>query len=552
MLEYIKQKEKEIAKFMIIYLSAAAVFLPLASKEVTNPDGLSSVYSKSTDDLWELALGRFGLKIIDHAREGILNPAVETLISCVFLTFSILLVYRILNKDKKSNLSLAVYSVFMILSQTVVSMMTYYYCSVEYFFAMFIAIGVTYLVVKRYENTLNGKKYSIGSEIAHIILCGFLLSCSLSIYQAYIPLYLTLAAMYLLLQICRNFGSAELSWKKCLVFIGKVLLICIVGVILYLTETSIVNAHFETALTAGRNMDTMGKMSLSILVSKSKEAYIFFYQYFFSNDKVNNTVMHRARTNQVIIAFILFAILYAIYLGLRKNKTGKERIWHLCLTVLIVIALPLLMTSIIVMAPGVSIYDTTGILMIPAMILLYILGYELCLLHGEEIYANHKEKFKQVLSIKKGIVAINLLALFYASLILVSVDAAFWSYANFMKNKTTTYATRIVSVADNSGYDITAQPLLIVGNTNDIPDIEFYLKDIVKGTTAYYGQFWGTKMDAGCWTDFINRYLGVTVSPAGTSEEEKITNSKAFSDMPVFPEQGSMKMIDGILVVKLK
>ena len=66
MLEYIKQKEKEIAKFIIIYLSAAAVFLPLASKEVTNPDGLSSVYSKSTDDLWELALGRFGLKIIDH------------------------------------------------------------------------------------------------------------------------------------------------------------------------------------------------------------------------------------------------------------------------------------------------------------------------------------------------------------------------------------------------------------------------------------------------------------------------------------------------------
>jgi hypothetical protein len=335
-------------------------------------------------------------------------------------------------------------------------------------------------------------------------------------------------------------------------FIGKVLLICAVGVVLYLVETRLVNAYFETALTTGRNMDTMGKMSLSVLVSKSKEAYIFFYQYFFSNDKVNNAVMHRARTNQIVLAFIVFFIVYAVYRGLKKNKMGSNQIWHLCLTMIILVVMPLIMTSIIVMAPGVSVYDATGILMIPAMILIYIFGYELCLLYGKEIYVDHSETMKQVLYIKKGIVAINLLLLFYASLILVSVDAAFWSYASFMKNKTTAYATRIINVADNSGYDITAQPLFIVGNTNDTPDDESYLKDIVKGTTAYYGQFWGTKMDAPCWTDFINRYLGIMVSPVESSKEEAIKTSEEYLNMPVFPEQGSMKVIDGTLTVKLK
>ena len=65
--------------------------------------------------------------------------------------------------------------------------------------------------------------------------------------------------------------------------------------------------------------------------------------------------------------------------------------------------------------------------------------------------------------------------------------------------------------------------------------------------------FWdGTSGVLGNWKHYIYDYHGLWIGEVSTDEYHAILDSEEFSEMPVYPEEGSLKKFDDILVVKLE
>ena len=52
------------------------------------------------------------------------------------------------------------------------------------------------------------------------------------------------------------------------------------------------------------------------------------------------------------------------------------------------------------------------------------------------------------------------------------------------------------------------------------------------------------------YEEFFKKFLGVDIKSADEHKYLEIVNTKDFQDMPVYPEAGSIKIINDVVVVK--
>ena len=67
-----------------------------------------------------------------------------------------------------------------------------------------------------------------------------------------------------------------------------------------------------------------------------------------------------------------------------------------------------------------------------------------------------------------------------------------------------------------------------------------------------WGVFWlGTQDNMDTWARLFQEELGLQVNWCSYEAAEAVRESDAYAQMPLYPQQGSIAMLDGILVVKV-
>ena len=303
--------KKEYKNLLLIITLLFLIHLPLMTKNIISADILLNNYFYKGYS-WEISLGRFGLYIIGILKSFVTVPHIDLLISYIFISISTILLIDLFNiKDKIKKILLIL---IIVLSPITSSTLLFNYCSIGYTFAFLGSVSSIYIF---YKETNKYLKY-----IIPIIL----MVLSLSMYQAYLSLIVTLFVIYNLKLILDKKENYKESFKY--------LILLIIGILFYFISMKLSQLVFHIDMSSYSNANEIGINTILTIPNKIIDTYKLTYRFFFTNSIIKNTYLH----NNIINLLILITIIISIIVNLFKNNiSNKNKI----ITILIILTLPI-------------------------------------------------------------------------------------------------------------------------------------------------------------------------------------------------------------------
>lgn len=512
-----KWDRKDLIIFIVTFTIGVCLYIRMITQWMANPDCVWEGLVLKKNYAWESALGRFGIEIINKFKGFFQYPAIQTIFN-IFLMACIAVL--LINMFEVKNVYIGcLIGALLVLSPSFCSTLTYYYAADSYTLAYCLAVLFVYILIYK-----QGKLW--------LLISSAFLAFSMLIYQAYIGTAITLCLLYLLyLLLCK-----AADWKIILRRSGRFLAGGVLGTAGYLVAFRFFCFIYYVTPVSARGFDSMGKTFFLNLPASVVNAYRGFYDYFLTDNLYNNTWHLRGKTNFVVLSLLLAAIMISVV----KRHIYKN--WRQALlTLILLVLLPAAFMSIVMLAPEVSIYDVTGILMLPHMNFLYIFLLILVFTEGED-------------SVRAALQWASLGACGWIVFTLGLYTQVFQNCMELDMNRSYALAQRIV-IEVEALPDYTPGMKLVIGGSpeqGNYPRSYDEMYYVVKGTAAVYGYFWDSHNGRqNCWNNFLRQYLGVQYSTCSGDELSLIENSTEYADMPFFPAEGSVRMFGDTAVVKL-
>jgi putative effector of murein hydrolase LrgA (UPF0299 family) len=507
--------QRERTLFLLLAAAGGLVYLGNIVQELPNPDALSENMYYKYGYSWEIQLGRFMTPVYTWILGFSFSPALSVVLAVLLVTAACVVIARLFSIRHTAAAFLA--GCLVLFSPHVQSMMTYYYCTAAYAASYLLACISVYLTLRR-----DGKR--------SFFLAAFLLCVSLGGYQAYIGTYAGLGVMALILLLLSG-TSLRKTGKKILRFLfGGAL-----GVVLYLLANRAALLAFHTTNAAERGFDQMGKIDSAGLPARIREYCLHWYfEYFFGDSLLNNSAgfVPRRYLHAAFWALLLLVFLLVLFRS-RAKAAGKV------LSAVLFLLIPASCMVLFFAAPGISIEETTGSLMTPAFCLVWPFGLAL----AERVLPGRKVLFPALLLVS------SLGVLLYAHM---TLDGQSWM--RYQKNRTLSIAQQasgdLLCAMKEAGTDT----VCIAGKASlgNYPEGYTVLRDSVHWLVSSYGVLWDnySGRQAALKSLFFG-YTGVSYAPADAASYEKIIETQTFQEMPCYPEEGSIQVIDGIITLKM-
>lgn len=472
------------------------------------------------DDIWNqpmgygagITSGRWMLSILGIVSQklgfGYNLPTVNGVLFLIFIAISAGIVISVLQIRSRVSASLvgAILAVF----PSVTSVMFYKFTTVYYGIAVVLAVLAVWVLQK--------KKYGLPVSVVCI-------ACSLGIYQAYIPITITLMVLVLLKQTL----SGETDYRKMVLrgfyYCGSLIL----GVLLYFLILNGLIAIFHIELTDYQGINSMGRLSVAELPVLVVRAIRQFCKIPLED------YCSLANTG-------LLKISYAIVFGMSAITFGivliKLRQWWqiIALGVLLFLLLPLAINFIVVMCP----YGYIHTLMVYAFALIPCIPLML-LERWEDLYA----KCGKLWTACRGIICVVLVTMILCYGYYANVNYTAMYYAN---RQVENYLSGLVTqVRMTPGYDADKQ-WAFIGNFSDP-----LLHSDWKWAMSYGGSsFTDELLNQYSRTSWINHYLGYQIPEASSGMVSELLKTDTVRDMPCWPDEGSIQIIGEVIVIKLE
>lgn len=458
-----------------------------------------------------IPLGRWFLEILGRFFEAIgLNYNLSSVngfayISLLAITAGILVSTLRINRKRTAALIGALFVAFPTVTATLIYRFTSAFYGIS---ALFAVLAVWVLQRKRF------------GFICSVVL----IALSLGIYQAYVPLTITLMVLLLIQQ-----GLKGESDAKSLVLRGLydcAALIC--GLVLYFIGLKISIWVLDVPLTEHQGIATMGNISLLQIPSLVWEALysvcmIPFREYC---GVANREVMR--------IAYLMLAICSVLMIGIILVKKIKN-VGTSVVIILLCAAFLIAVNFIVIMVPGGWIYP----LMIYAFALLACapLVIEECL-----PVKKHDGKFGPISNlIVTALVAV--LVLYYGYYANVNYTALYYAeqqVSNYLSNM-------VVRVSMTDGYT-PEKKWAFIGEIDDPLLNSPWEYEITYGGLGFTEYL----MNQYSRNDWIKNYVGYTIPMADEQTLEQLSDSAEIQAMPCYPSAGSIKVMDDTVVIKLQ
>lgn len=488
---------------LISFVVAVIVHLPLFTKNILTADVLlnTGYYSGYS---WEISLGRFGLYIIGLLKSFLVIPQVEIFISILLFLGVMIIIFELF--EIKNKVIQVLCGILVSVSPILSATFLFHYCSLAYALAFFSSVLAVYLFIKAKGKMV---KYFVPT---------FLISFSLSMYQAYLAIPFTLLLLWWMVQILRK----KFTWKEFFYSFGIVIL----GAIFYFILMKLSLIVFHVDLSSYRGASQFGIESILNIPSRIFDAYRNFYQFYFTDDIVSNSNLFMQIFYIIMFCLLFFGIVYSLY----KNKVSFK---YSLLFMVFFLLIPVFVNISVIIFPNTNmqLLMSGGYLLIFFFICYFIQDQKLLIIFTSFIF---------IILIRGYIIQ----------------DSATYQTLENTYKKTYQIASDIRSQINKMGY---TREIMIAGN---LDKNHYYTK---KSTTEFdrlsrytygfvsnYSLFWDeyTNMKNG-WSRFMEYELGVSITFVSSDTYQKILDSKDYHNMKCYPSDDSIQLIDDVVVVKL-
>ena len=504
---------KRIA-FITAIVVGIITHITMMTETIMSQDGIwnSMQYSRAGD--WVIALGRWGIELAGRLNNFVAIPSITTMLCLFLMAVSTVFIVDIFNF--KSKYSALFTGMIMVVSPCLTATMLYVYTSVAYCVNMLLAILAIWFIYKF-------KYKKIG-----IVISALCFMFSLSIYQSYMGVTVGLCIMLSIIELLKDNSKI----KDVFINIGKTVLAVLSGGILYYILTMLILNLTGIDMATYKGAESFGiKEIFASLGTNILNTYKNFVEFFFKDVIVYNT--NYRRDIWYILFFIGFIVTFIAKLAILKVETKKEKIFKIVLASLMVLLMPIGLNIINIIAVGTEIYALTATQMI------LVIPFVLALVESLEI-----------LNSIKWIILISCMCIcgtYYLS------DSASYSALKLTYNQAYSSTMRVFDrIETTPGYEKDMPLLLagIIGNNNYPRTMNLYGYTIgeLANNTVFHGTYGG---QIGTWINYVRVFFGLDIQMCDPDTYYRIVTGEDYKDMEMFPAEDSIRIIDGVVVVKL-
>ena len=520
MTENIRRIEENAKKFISLYgkgvigqviIGLIVYFMMMSLNLVNDLDGLWHPSNFIAGD-WEISLGRALQRYADRARFGIVSESFNSILTLLLISIgNTLIVYKL---RIEHTLYKCLFYIILIANPIVCCSLSYSYMSVNFGLAYCFSV-LSFIFID--TDIKSKKKFMIS-----ILFSACFLGISMAFYQAYICVTSVLIVSMILKMLVENKGT-----KYCFKYI--ILCICAycVGGVVYfiITKTFLYRADVQLASYKGAsNVDIL--YMIKALPNSIKQCYKQFGIYCFDLKAFSNLEF-------VDILLYGFLAIYALTIIIQGYKLLKNSLINGILFFVMIGVLPIASCSVLLIAVGNSMTE------------LMSMGMLLCiLLLGRIVPDDGKFGF-----ILKRIYLVIMLAFMWFQLSAVENDQLALKEG---KNATITLTENIIQ---NLKMDYNLDEKKVVAFVGRPADNNTFTKSRAYNMANRYAMFgcWSTnaRNNRVSWSGVISNFLGTNINLCSDADYEKIVQSERIKSMPEYPAEGSICMIEDLIVVKV-
>ena len=431
-------------------------------------------------------------------------PLFNGFISILCIAFSIYLIINLLD-IKSMGLCIAITGI-LVSFPVITGLFGYMFTAPYYMIALLLAVGGVWIVNKK-------------TNVLCFLVGVLLMSCSIGIYQAFIPVMMSLALLCFIFKLTIETSDSP----KKLIISGVYLAGAVISsVLLYFLLNKCMLAYKGLQLSDYKGVNTMGKEPFSVYLSRIPAAY---YHFFVQKDI--GASIFPFRINHLYILVLLFTAILSLYVII---QAFRKNIFQGILLTLSVLMLPLTFNFIFIMCDE-GIY--TLMLYGQAMLFVYLV-----------LLINIFEFPK--LNITRAVYG-------FGTTLLLFLSFSYCRYANMNYLKSEYEQQRMISyftvlftqIKSVEGYQ-DEMPVCYINSRNKE---DLTLKELSGFESFYVKPYMNIKKDINgyAWTKFMNNWCAF--SPE-TVDEEDFVDLPEVIDMPYYPDDGSIKIINDTVVVK--
>ena len=465
---------------------------------LTNPDGIIEGLTSFINAGWVIqGCGRWLLAILTYLSGNVVMPFASIIGYCVCVWLSSLLISRIWKQD--SFVFIIVCPIIMIVSPAVVTHFSYNAVAFPYSLAMLLSTIYVYLCFEK-----NGfMSYFFGV---------FCIVCSLGIYQNYIGYAACLVLMAIAIKLIKKEAIKDILKKVIISFV-----IAIIGSVLYAIVLKLILLILNM-----QSSSRIANISLSFitnnLLANIKTTYTSYFNYF------NDSVLFRK-----YIFICIFAILAIVLIASTINHPLIDSF----IIVVSILLIPLASNIVLLIIPD----QTATTCMSYQYMLIVPFTLAIAINLNKSIFVNY--------------VAI-IITLILSWTYVISANATYSCYKlsyNYINNQMSqvTY-----DIEHNENYILDETPVIVGGFIDDDTlrnNIKTYKYAIdLPENVAFWKQQVGVTYNR---QKYFMNFFGIDFKDIDYSEYLKIINSNEYTNMPIWPKDGSITKIDKYLVVKL-
>ncbi len=424
-------------------------------------------------------------------------PLMHIFYIVIFLSIALFLMVKLL--DIQNLISCVILSGLFIVSPFFIVLFAYVYTSGFYVFSLFLSVFGTYLICKQRTR----KYFCIGS------VC---MMFSLSIYQAFFPVSLSLMTIFFIKNIV---DKKDITTKSFIKEGFYYVFACVFVLVLYFISVKLSLLYSNSELFSYKGISNMGKQGIITYLKFIPYAYFRFFcpSHFF----IFNTIW-LYRIELVVVSLLVF------YKSIELYRTDSSKFYQF---ILLNLLLPLSINFIYVMTVD---KDPTYL-----MLLAYLMVFFYLLFLFENIEEKNIEKFKKI----------GYTGLFLIVFMFVRWANVFYLSAEFIQARRKNYFVSLVSQIKNTEGYKDEYPVVFLNEFNkkdkNIESLPFpkYILFVYPDTLSLLNSY--------IWREDLNKWLAYKPQ---YEKPEKFENLPEVKSMPHYPDYGSIKIINKTVVVK--
>lgn len=461
--------------------------------------------------------GRWFLKLFgDYTANNFGNyslPLFNGMMSVFLLAVSAALVVDLFKV--KSKIFAVAIGGFMVAFTPVVCMFFFMYAAPFYSLGIFFSILAAYLVIRYPKNV-----------ILHVLAVA-LLACSLGTYQAY---YSNAACIFVMQLILMSAFSGEERSVKEIVLTGvRYLAVLAVALIGYMLLHKFFVAHWNVQMVNYQGLDSMGQVTVAELLGALKSCYRSMKDLCFGH------VMYLAPTHlfrrAFMIVYAIFGVSVVSLFFLKKGAWLKK-----VFVVFGFLIFPMALFLVYLMSPRGWAYTLMGYSVVFLLVFLAV----------------WVEQFCETVSVKDIIKALTqwVTALLTIAMVLLYVwygNGCYMALDYTKYHDLAYYETMVTQIKSLDGYD---DEMAVAFIGNEISDATNNMGSMLGGTFGLDGKI-ESNISAYSKACIMTKYLGFAPRFCGYDEIVELMEQEEVKEMSCYPDAGSMKVVDGVVVIKL-